>query len=186
MNVVFIGYRCSGKTTISKLLESSLIGWKRVEIDDEIKKKFKLDIPEIIKKFGWKKFRKAESRLIKKYSKKNNLIIDAGGGAVLDPKNATLLKNNGIIINLNCSIESIESRMKKSFARPALTQLSALDEIKKVLAERLPLYKKYSDHSIKTDFLTLDQCVYLAGYFIKEEEKVSYDHRYEKLNFIHV
>ena len=180
MNVSFIGYRCSGKTSISKTLED-IIGWKRIEIDNEITNHFKLKIPEIIEKHGWDKFRSVEKRLIKKYSGKDKLIIDAGGGAVLDYSNVKHLKKNGILIFLNCPAEILLSRLNESFTRPSLTNLSPEDEIKKVLEERIPLYKSYSDYTINSGMLTLNQCVYLSAYFIREHA-LFLNNRYEILN----
>ena len=167
MNVSFIGYRCSGKTTISKKLKE-LIGWQRVEIDKEIENYFKLKIPEIINKFGWDKFRKIEKYFIKKYSIKNKMIIDVGGGAILNNTNIKNLKDNGILIFLNCSIDLIKNRLKKSFKRPALTNLTLEEELIKTLKERLPLYKNYSDYKINSGLLTINQCTHLSAYFIRE------------------
>lgn len=167
MNISFIGYRCSGKTTISKKLKE-LIGWQRVEIDKEIENYFKLKIPTIINKFGWDKFRKIEKYFIKKYSIKNKIIIDVGGGAILNNTNIRNLKDNGILIFLNCSVELIIKRLKKSFNRPALTNLKLEDETIKTLKERLPLYKNYSDYTINSGLLSINQCTQLSAYFIRE------------------
>jgi shikimate kinase len=167
MNVSFIGYRCSGKTTISKRLKD-LLDWQRVEIDKEIENYFKLNIPEIIDKFGWDKFRRIEKYFIKKYSIKNKFIIDVGGGAILNNTNIKNLKDNGILIFLNCSPEIIFNRQKKSFKRPALTDLSLEEEIKKTLKERFPLYKKYSDYTLNSGLLSIYQCTHLSVYFLRE------------------
>ncbi len=184
MNISFIGYRCSGKTTISKKLEE-LIGWERVEIDKEIENHFNLDIPQIIKKFGWEEFRKIEKYLIKKYSESDKLIIDVGGGAILNNSNIKNLKKNGILIFLNCSADIIKKRLKSSFERPALTNLSLEDEIKKVLKERLPLYRSFSDYSINSGLLHLNQCVHLSAYFLRAHTMMLHNNSYLYLNLTH-
>jgi len=167
MNISFIGYRCSGKSTVSEQLEK-MIGWKKIEVDREIENYYGMNIPQIIEKFGWKKFRDTESKLIKENSQLDNIILDLGGGAVLNENNIKNIKKNGLIIFLNCKPELIKERLEKSYYRPPLTNLTIEDEIKKVLGERLPLYNKYSNYSINTDSLTIEQTVNLSIYFIRE------------------
>lgn len=184
MNISFIGYRCSGKTTISKKLEE-LIAWERIEIDKEIEDHFKTEIPEIIKKYGWEKFRKIEKYFIKKYSEEDKLIIDVGGGAILNNSNIKNLKKNGILIFLNCSADIIKNRLNKSFERPALTNLSLEDEIKVVLKERLPLYRSYSDYTINSGLLHINQCVHLSAYFLRAHTMMLHNNSYLYLNLTH-
>jgi shikimate kinase len=176
MNVSFIGYRCSGKTTISKKLKD-LIGWERVEIDKEIENYFNLGIPEVINKYGWGKFRKIEKYFIKKYSIRNKIIIDVGGGAILFQTNIKNLKNNGILIFLNCSAEIIIDRLKNSFKRPALTELSLEEETNKTLNDRFPLYNNYSDYTINSGLLSASQCIHLSAYFIREHSMILNNNR---------
>ncbi|MBN2546404.1 MAG: shikimate kinase [Spirochaetes bacterium] len=172
MNISFIGYRCSGKSTISALLEKT-INWERFEIDKEIENYFGLTIPEVIKKYGWEKFRAAEARLIKKYSSFDYKILDLGGGAVLNYNNIKNIKKNGVVIFLNCDANIIKQRLEKSYYRPPLTRLSLEEEIKSVLNERLPLYNRYSDYKINTDILSIEQTLNLSIYYIREYKLLS-------------
>src|SRR3989344_1994251 len=55
-NIVLIGYRGAGKTSISKEL-SKLAGMPAISTDEEIKNKVKMPISEFIEKKGWKSFR---------------------------------------------------------------------------------------------------------------------------------
>ena len=60
------------------------------------------------------------------------------------------------------------NRLKKSFIRPALTDLSLEEETIKTLKERLSLYKNYSDYTINSGLLTINQCTHLSVYFLRE------------------
>lgn len=177
MNISFIGYRCSGKSTISNLLEKT-INWERFEIDREIENYFGLTIPEIIKKYGWDKFRSTEAKLIKRYSSFDNKILDLGGGAVLNYNNIKNIRKNGVIIFLSCNPGIIKERLEKSYFRPPLTDLSLEEEIKSVLKERLPLYNRYSDYKINTDLMSIDQTLNLSIYYIREYKLISASSRY--------
>lgn len=149
MNIAFIGYRNSGKTTISKRL-AKMLGWDRVETDQVIEECMQMSIPHIVEEFGWKLFRRIERKVIEKYSSENNLIIDLGGGAILDKRNMEALKKNCHIFFLDCPVDVLVKRAEANYIRPALTELSLAEEINKVLKERLPLYNKYADSTINT------------------------------------
>ena len=61
MNIVLIGYRCTGKSSIGKLLESELE--KRfVDTDEMIEDEANCGIDEIVGKKGWDFFRSLEKR----------------------------------------------------------------------------------------------------------------------------
>jgi shikimate kinase len=67
-NIFLIGYRATGKTTISDILSKKL-NKKVIHMDQNIIKQIGR-IDEFVKKNGWKEFRKVETNLLKKYFKK--------------------------------------------------------------------------------------------------------------------
>ena len=181
MNIAFIGYRCSGKTSISRALSLKL-KWKRVELDREIEKKYKKSIPQIVKEYGWEEFRKTESNLIEKYSSYKNIILDLGGGAILNKDNISNVKKTSIIIFLECSIETIIYRLKNSYFRPPLTDLKLEEEAIKVYTDRLPLYKEYSDYIINSESLSIDQSSSLSLFYLLENRIFKKYHHPVKYN----
>ena len=62
MNLVLIGYRGTGKSTIAQLLAERL-GWRLISLDAEIAQKAQHSIPEIVEQFGWDHFRQLESEI---------------------------------------------------------------------------------------------------------------------------
>ena len=168
MNIAFIGYRSSGKTTISEKL-ARIIGWKKVEFDSEVEKTFGMKIPQIVEKFGWQDFRSCESLLIKKFSGKNDLILDLGGGAILNEENMKNIKRHSIVIYLECSPDILVKRLNHpSSNRPALTELSLEDEVLTTLHTRIPLYRKYADFSVNTDYQSIQNSLFqIYNYLLK-------------------
>ena len=94
MNIVLIGYRCSGKTGVGKILACKLEKYF-VDIDSLIEKRAGCSIKGLVSKSGWDHFRMIEKKMIERVSKKGNLIIATGGGAVMDKENIKNLKRNG-------------------------------------------------------------------------------------------
>ena len=62
MNIVLIGYRGTGKSSVAKLL-AERTKWSLVSTDVEIVKKAGMPVPEIIRKRGWDYFRDVESEI---------------------------------------------------------------------------------------------------------------------------
>ena len=150
MNIVLIGYRGTGKTSVGMVLAKKL-NRTLVEVDAEIVKKAGMSIPEIVKKNGWDHFRDLESQAIEELKDKEGLIIDTGGGIILRESNISNLKKNGKIFWLKASVPTIINRIKDDTNRPSLTSKSFTEEVEDVLKERLPKYKKAAQYIIDTE-----------------------------------
>lgn len=105
-NIVLIGMPGCGKTTVGKALADDTEK-TFIDTDDEIRKKTGMTIPEIFEKYGEKEFRKIESEIIKEVSVLQASVIATGGGAVLNPENTALLKENGFVVFLDRPLEAL-------------------------------------------------------------------------------
>lgn len=158
MNIVLIGYRCSGKTAIGKMLVREL---RRgfLDTDSLIEKNTGCSIEMIISRHGWDHFREMEKRLVEGISAEDNLVIATGGGVVMDKENVKNLKENGWIVWLKGEGEVLRARMdneqKSDKIRPSLTGADPLEEIKQVLEARTPLYEQAANLVVDTTTLSL-------------------------------
>ena len=158
MNIVLIGYRCSGKTEIGKMLVREL---RRdfLDTDSLIEKNTGCSIEMIISRHGWDYFREIEKRLVKEVSRRDNLVIATGGGVVIDEENVKNLKENGWIVWLKGESEVLKMRMdneqKSNKIRPSLTGADPLEEIKQVVEVRTPLYEQAANLVVDTTTLSL-------------------------------
>ena len=159
MNIVLIGYRGTGKSTVGRLLAARL-GRELVSTDAEIVKRAQRTIPEIVAQEGWEYFRDLESDICRELASRNQLVIDTGGGAILRAQNVEALKKNAIVFWLTASVETIVKRIGGDNQRPSLTGTkSFVDEIQGVLRERMPKYQAAADHVIPTDDRSINQLV---------------------------
>ena len=157
MNIGFIGYRNSGKSTIARKVQKST-GRKVINSDKMIRDFFRLDIPEIIEKYGWNMFRFVEGLVLDDCRNMDNVIFDLGGGTILNEKAIEGIRENTIMIYLECSPGSLIDRARANYYRPALTGLSLEEEINHVLTKRKPVYEKFADIVINTDDLGAKEC----------------------------
>jgi len=152
MNIVLIGYRGVGKSTVARMLGERLPGWTVVSTDAEVVARAKRLISEIVKEFGWDYFRDLESAVCRDVAAGDRRIIDTGGGVILRPENVAALKQNGRLFWLTAEVPTIHARIGGDTQRPSLTGTkSFLEEIAEVLEARRPQYQAAADAIIQTD-----------------------------------
>jgi shikimate kinase len=160
MNIVLIGYRCTGKTSVGLAL-SKRLGKAFVDADDFIEERAKRSISDMVAAEGWDYFRAKEKEAIRELSSSYNHIIAPGGGAVLDAENVENLKRNGVIVLLEATAETILERMrsdeKTEQQRPSLTGKGLYEEIEEVLEYRKPFYRTAMNFSVDTTSKSIDQ-----------------------------
>ncbi|MFA5271517.1 MAG: shikimate kinase [Candidatus Omnitrophota bacterium] len=140
-NVYLVGFMGTGKTTVGKILAKTLKK-EFLEMDETIEKENSKKITEIFKMHGEPYFRGLEKKLLRKISKKKNLIVSCGGGLICDTGNLETLKKSGTIFNLTASKESIYERTKKYKNRPLLNVVNPMKRIEKLMNLRMCYYSK--------------------------------------------
>jgi shikimate kinase len=157
MNVVLIGYRCSGKTSVGKLLAGEL-GREFIDLDALLEHHAGTAIETLVADRGWEFFRRLEHDLVAEVCRKDGLVIAPGGGAVIQQENVSLLRERGLVVWLKADAAILRARMFKEehagTVRPSLTGSDSLAEIEEVLALRTPLYQQAADLVVDTTDLS--------------------------------
>lgn len=156
------GYRGTGKSTIGKLLADSL-GRPAIDLDDVIVEQAGVPIRTIFEREGEPGFRQREANALQIVAAGPDAVIALGGGAILAPQNRQIINASGRCCWLTASPEEIASRLasdsKTSEQRPALTNLSEIDEIRTLIESRTPLYQDVADLEIATDHRSTTEIV---------------------------
>jgi shikimate kinase len=132
-----IGYRGAGKSTIGAILAERL-GWTFIDSDQEIEKESGNTIVEMFRK-DVNQFRRMETELMRRLSKRTNVVIAWGGGIVLSAANREMLQDQ-FCVWLTADPTELYRRIKDDPSRPPLTEIGGLAEVEQVLQERQPLY----------------------------------------------
>jgi len=154
MNIILIGYRGTGKTSVGRLL-AEMGGRPFFDTDEQVCLRTGKTIERIVAEAGWTAFRKAESSVIGDIARLEGAVVATGGGAVLNPANAQCLKKNGRVIWLVASADTIIRRIGNDASsgknRPSLSADPPAEEVRKTLAQREPLYRRIADLIVSTD-----------------------------------
>lgn len=157
MNLILCGMMGAGKTTIGiKIAE--LTGRRWYDTDGLIVDKYG-KISDIFEYYGEAHFRKLETDLVKELSKQDNLVISTGGGLVLKNENNELLKQNGKIIFLRATLDTLSVRLQVDKDRPLLHTAAEniQDRLAKLMKERAPVYEHVADYIVEVDNKTPEE-----------------------------
>jgi shikimate kinase len=160
MNIFLIGYRCTGKTTIGKILAHRL-NFKFLDTDRIVEHTAGSSILHIVETHGWKKFRQIEKKTLFNTKNNKNTVIATGGGIIMDQDNREFIKKNGVSVWLDADIKTILSRLNTDKmtreSRPSLTDNGLLKETREVLKLRTPLYDQTAHIKINVKFHTPEE-----------------------------
>ena len=112
-----VGFMGAGKTTVGRRLAKKL-GWKFIDLDEEIERREGRLIADIFKQEGESHFRGLERSCLKDLSSARKTVIALGGGAFIDPSSQQLAESSGLTVWLKVSFAKIADRVKIDGSRP--------------------------------------------------------------------
>ncbi|MBP7746718.1 MAG: shikimate kinase [Phycisphaerae bacterium] len=161
-NVILIGLRGSGKSSVGRALAARL-GWEFVDTDERVEAQTRRTIAEIFAQDGEPAFRALETAVIKDVARGTRQVLSVGGGAVLNPENCASLRAAGVCVWLTAPAEELHRRTQAdpgtATRRPALTDAAGVGEVRRLLSARQPLYAALADHVVSTEELPLERVV---------------------------
>lgn len=141
-NIMLIGMPSSGKSTIGRRLSIKL-NREFIDLDKEIIRKEKRDIPDIFRQSGEKYFRKIENAKLEEVSKLSGAVIALGGGTIMGNDAYRMIKQNSIVVYLTRAEVSVKGR-------PILMK-GGIEAYQRLLTERTPVYQSLADITINNN-----------------------------------
>ncbi len=150
-NLVLIGMMGTYKTSAGTIAAERL-SMLFADSDAIFEFEYSMKIKECFDNFGEAHFRKYESKVIEHLAECEGILIATGGGSVLKASNVEALRQNGVLIHLTASAETILARIKDPSSRPLLAGNTEAS-VRELLACRLPLYESAAHYTVSTDGL---------------------------------
>lgn len=167
-NIVLIGFMGSGKSTIGRHLAMRLER-SFVDTDDLVETVSGKKVVQIFEEDGEAVFRALEKQVVREISKQGGRVVACGGGVVLDPENVAGLKENGVLVYLKASKETLVKRLKRGIdRRPLLRGVDAEKKVDELLDKRVATYESVADVVVETDALSPMDAVGVVAGIIEE------------------
>ena len=150
MIFTLIGMPGSGKSCMGKAV-SSKMKLPLIDSDKMIEQRIGMKLQEFIDTHGVDEFRKIEEEVLLSISSDdyNNAILSTGGSAVYSSLGMNQLKEQGVVIYLYCSCDTILERVDNFQSRGIV--LKPGQTLSDLYDERTPLYESYADITVSCD-----------------------------------
>lgn len=136
----------AGKSYMGKTLAKKL-GYRYLDFDIEIEKKYNKSLRELIEKFGEKGFIGIEERIVIKHTKERDTIFSPGGSIIYSKNAMHHLRMYSLVVYLDVPFNVISGRVKSIVDRGIISR--GAKTLRVLYNKRKPLYKKYAHVTIK-------------------------------------
>lgn len=147
-NVIFVGFAGSGKSTVGRQL-AVMLGWLFVDTDTRIEVESGRTIARIFQETGEASFRDLEEDTIRSILSERHQVVSTGGGSVLRASNRERMLTNGLVVELQASLDTIVERVKDDPGRP-LFQGDVREKAAALMQARKDAYR-FADMHLDTD-----------------------------------
>ncbi len=149
-NIFLIGPRACGKTSVGRALARQL-GLSFIDTDHVVVETVGMEIAQYVEQNGWDAFRDQEAQALQNLIGSSGQVVGCGGGIVLRERNREALQT-GVTLYLEVAPEELARRLEldpNEAQRPSLTGKTIVEEVREILAERVPLYQKCADVTLR-------------------------------------
>ncbi|MBX3656033.1 MAG: shikimate kinase [Ramlibacter sp.] len=147
--IALIGLPGSGKSTIGRQLARRL-SLPFLDTDAVIEARIHCSINEYFERSGEHAFREVEEAVISELDVAGSGVVATGGGAVLRESNRLRLRSCAHVIYLRSSPEEVYRRLRGDSSRPLLQVSDPLKRLRRLYAERDPLYRQTAHFTVET------------------------------------
>jgi len=148
-SVFLVGLMAVGKSSVGKQLAQEL-GFDFHDADHVVEERAGADIPWIFDIEGEQGFREREAHVIDELTQLDHIVLATGGGAIMRPENRDALAR-GYVAYLTSPISALVRRTSKDRKRPLLQGDSPETILRRLAAERGPLYDSIADAQFSTN-----------------------------------
>ena len=146
MNRIFlIGYMCSGKTTLGKLLAKELQA-DFIDMDWYIEQRFHCTVRDIFAERGEDGFRKIEQNILHEVGEFENVFIATGGGTPCFFGNMEWMNAHGDTVFLQTSEDTLFRRLQSGKQTRPILMNKTDEELRSFIVEalkaRMPFYSQ--------------------------------------------
>jgi XRE family transcriptional regulator, aerobic/anaerobic benzoate catabolism transcriptional regulator len=155
--IALIGLRGAGKTSLGTALAKDL-GHPFFELDHEIEREAGMSLSEVFMLYGQAGYRRIEARCLERLLESHNqMVLAVGGGIVSEAETYQSLLRSCFTVWIKAAPEEHMARVvAQGDMRPMQGRAEAMEDLKRILTAREPLYRK-ADVTVDTTAETAEQ-----------------------------
>lgn len=109
-NIYLIGFMGSGKSAVGSVVARKL-NRRFVDMDAVLERQFRMPIGSVFAERGEAVFRDAETKLLKRLSRREKIVVATGGGVPERSENRAIMRSSGKMVHLAAELESCAQRL---------------------------------------------------------------------------
>lgn len=137
--LVLVGLMGAGKSAIGKRVAAAL-SVPFFDADSEIEKAAGRSVSEIFAAYGEAHFRDGERKVIARLLEDEPMVLATGGGAFMNAETRALVKAKAVSMWLKADLNTLVRRTARRDTRPLLREGNPRTILKRLIAERHPVY----------------------------------------------
>lgn len=154
-NIILVGMPSCGKSTVGVVLAKTM-NKGFVDTDILIQQREGRTLQDIINTRGNDYFHQVEERVLLDFDGEN-YIVATGGSAIYFDRAMEKFKENGKVVYLKVSLETVLKRLKNIKTRGVT--LAKGQTLENLYNQRVPLYEKHADIIVEGDGLNVEEVV---------------------------
>lgn len=143
-HIALVGPMGAGKSSIGRAL-ATLMQRPFVDLDREIERQAGASVALIFELEGEAGFRRREQAALAASLAGTGQVIACGGGAVLEPGNRQLLRQQAFVVHLQVGVDEQLARLQRDRSRPLLHTPDRRARLQALARDRDPLYRETAD-----------------------------------------
>jgi shikimate kinase len=149
-NIFLVGPMGAGKTSVARQLARQLRK-TFYDSDEEIEHQMGVSLSWIFDLEGMAGYRERERRVIDQLSQLDNIVLSTGGGCIETPEVRDYMRERGLVVYMEVTLEAQLNRLKKDKRRPQLQGENPQAVLIRLWEEREPIYEGIAVFTIVTD-----------------------------------
>src|SRR5579872_2830654 len=153
MQRIFLtGLPGSGKSSVGRHI-ADLLGWRFIDTDDMLAKQSGVPVGQALTRLGEERFRQIESETLRTAADAEKVVIATGGGAIISLANRELMREHGLVVYLQVSVDTAWQRIQQhlqqsgaSVVRPLVVGDDGIQRLRNLYETRKAWYEEAEVH----------------------------------------
>src|SRR5579863_404631 len=102
----------SGKSSVGRSI-AAMLGWRFIDTDDLVAGQGGVPVGQVLIELGEERFRQLESEMLRAAAAQEQVVIATGGGVVISAANREFMRERGLTVYLEVSVETAWRRIQQ-------------------------------------------------------------------------